>query len=177
MPAFPRYGAFAFALALAAVGPARAVAQGDVPFARLALLGGQLHYRVPEAHDDAMVAVRLAAPLVAAGQRHWLVEPGASYGWYESSDGTRRHVFVAELQVQFQAGSAAVQPYVGVGGGFALTQVDTTLHTKPTASASAGVRAGLTESLGVLGEVRFRRLEFFRDWTRELTVGLYASWR
>jgi hypothetical protein len=157
--------------------PPRVLAQREVPFARLALLGGQLHYRLPESRNDALLALRLAAPLMPLGQRRWLVEAGVSYGWYKGGLGQRRHVFITELQLQAHSGARLLQPYLGIGGGLGLTQVDSSLQTRATLSASAGMRADLTESLGVLGELRLRQLGFFRDWTRELTMGVYASWR
>ena len=175
MPCAPRWNVLWLILGIA--GPPRALAQHEVPFARLALLGGQLHYRLPEPQNDAILALRLAAPLVPLGLRHWVVEPGVSYGWYKGSSGQRRHMLITELQLQAQSGTSPVQPYLGIGGGVGLTHVDSTMQARVTLSASAGVRADLMESLGVLGEVRLRRLGPFRDWTREVTVGLYASFR
>jgi hypothetical protein len=162
---------------LGAAGPEQVRAQREVPFAQLALLGGQLHYRLQEPRNDAMLALRLAAPLVPLGPRHWLVEPGVSYGWYKGSSGQRRHVLVTEVQLQVQSGTWPLQPYLGIGGGLGFTHVDSTMQARLTLSASAGVRADLMESLGVLGELRLRRLALFRDWTREVTIGLYASFR
>lgn len=164
-------------LLLLMVGAPPAAAQQEVPFAQLALLGGQLHYKLADSRNDGMLALRLAAPLVPLGMEHWLVEPNVSYGRFEGSTGQRQHVFVAEVQVQLQSGISPVRPYLGVGGGMALNRVDSTLHVRPTVSADVGVRADLAESFGVLGELRLRRLGLFQGWTREITVGVYGAWR
>jgi hypothetical protein len=154
-----------------------ALAQGEAPFARLALLGGQLRYRLPETRNGALLALRLAASLAPLGTRHWLLEPSVSYGSFRATPGQRRHVVVSEVELQAQSGTALFEPYVGIGGGLGLTRVDSTTLVRLTLSASAGVRWDVLESMGVLGEVRLRRLGLFQGWTRELTAGLYASFR
>lgn len=154
-----------------------ALAQDEAPYARLAIMGGQLRYRLPEARNDALVALRLPAALAPLGGSHWLLEPGMSYGWYRGNIGDRRHTAIGELQLQFQTGTSRLQPYVGVGGGVGVTRIDSTTLVRPTLSASAGLRVDLLRGLGIIGELRLRRLGLFRDWTRELTAGLYAAFR
>jgi hypothetical protein len=163
-------------LTAAAAAPG-AAAQSGVPPAPLTLAGGQLHYTQGATRNGALLALRLASPLAPLGVRRWLLEPGVSYGWYRGDAGQRRHVFVAELQLQAQSGTAPLQPYLGVGGGFGLTRVDSATSARLTLSASAGLRWSVLDDVGVVGELRLRRLAFFQGWARELTAGLYAPIR
>jgi hypothetical protein len=158
-------------------GPVRA--QDEVPPVPFGLAVGQLHSTTAgqPRQSERMWALRLASPLVPLGVRHFLVEPGMSYGGFLESNGLPRHLFVMEVQVQFQSGTPPFQPYVGVGGGLGLTRASSHTKTKGTFSASAGVRLDVTHNLGAVGELRFRRIGFFEGWSRELTLGVYATLR
>ena len=140
----------------------------------LSFTGGVMRYTLGDTRDGAIVAIRLASPIVPLGRNHWLVEPGGSYGWYRTADGDLRHVFIPEVQLQLQAGLRGLQPYVGGGGGLAFTHVDSTTTTKLTASAAAGLRIMLG-SWGIAGEARFRSLHLFDKGSRELTVSLFRQ--
>lgn len=169
-----RGGAAAFALLVIALPTAQARAQEEAEPAPLAVVGGQLHYHLPEAGNGGLIAARLAAPLAPLGVRHWLLEPSMGYGWYHGVDSLLHHVLLMEMQVQVQAGRDPVRPYVGVGGGLSALRIDSTTHLQLTFSASGGVRLRLLRDLGVAGEVRVRRHDLFGGWTRELTVGLFG---
>lgn len=160
-------------LGLLCLGSGRLMAQTVMP-PLISVVGGQMRYTLADTRTDALIGLRLASPLVPLGRRHWLIEPGIAYGWYRADDATRRHVFVGELQLQLQAGPRAVQPYVGGGGGLAITRVDSTSISKLTASAAAGLRISLG-GWGIAGEVRFRSLKLFQKTTRELTVSLFRE--
>jgi hypothetical protein len=140
----------------------------------LSFTGGVMRYTLGDTRDGALVAIRLASPIVPLGRNHWLVEPGGSYGWYRTADGDLRHVFIPEVQLQLQAGPRGLQPYVGGGGGLAFTHVDSTTTTKLTASAAAGLRIMLG-SWGIAGEARFRSLHLFDKGSREFTVSLFRQ--
>ncbi len=140
----------------------------------ISVVGGQMRYSLADTRTDALVALRLASPLVSLGRRHWLIEPGMSYGWYRADDATRRHVFVGEIQLQFQAGPRAIQPYVGGGGGLTISRVDSTSINKFTASAAAGLRLNAA-GWGIAGEIRIRALKLFQGTTRELTISLFRE--
>ena len=140
----------------------------------LSFSGGVMRYTLGDTRDGALVAIRLASPIVPLGRNHWLIEPGGSYGWYRTADGDLRHVFIPEVQLQLQAGPRGLQPYVGGGGGLAFTHVDSTTTTKLTASAAAGLRIMLG-SWGIAGEARFRSLHLFDKGSRELTVSVFRQ--
>ena len=140
----------------------------------LSLSAGQMRYTMSSTRTGTLVALRLASPIVPLGRRNWLLEPGAAYVWYRADDGSRRHLFVPEVQVQLQVGPPGIQPYVGVGGGLATTRVDTVRTTKLTASAAAGLRL-LLGGWGIAGELRVRSLSLFQGTTRELTVSLFRK--
>lgn len=155
------------------VSAAAATAQTVMPPV-LSFTGGVMRYTLGDTRDGAIVAIRLASPIVPLGRNHWLVEPGGSYGWYRTGNGDLRHVFIPEVQLQLQAGPRGLQPYVGGGGGLAFTHVDSTTTTKLTASAAAGLRIMLG-SWGIAGEARFRSLHLFDKGSRELTVSLFRQ--
>ncbi|HJP56920.1 MAG TPA: hypothetical protein VJ847_07840 [Gemmatimonadales bacterium] len=138
------------------------------------LTGGAMRYTLGARRDGALAALRLASPIVPLGRNHWLVEGGAGYAWYRAADGDLRHLFVPELQLQLQVGPRAVQPYVGAGGGLALTRVDSTTTTKLTASAAVGVRL-YAGGWGIGGEIRFRSRTVFDQSPRELTISLFRQ--
>jgi len=140
----------------------------------LSFTGGVMRYTLGDTRDGAIVAIRLASPIVPLGRNHWLIEPGGSYGWYRTADGDLRHVFIPEVQLQLQAGPRGLQPYIGGGGGLAFTHVDSTTTTKLTASAAAGLRIMLG-SWGIAGEARFRSLHLFDKGSRELTVSVFRQ--
>jgi hypothetical protein len=166
---------------LLAGGVRSASAQEELQAAPFALVGGPTHYSLHDRRAGGLIALRLASPLAPLGTHHWLLEPSLEYGWYRADSGQRHHVFVPEMQLQVQGGTSPVQPYAGVGGGFALNGGDSTatgrnpisLHL--TFSAGVGIRLAIAQGLGLVGELRVRRLALFRGWTRELTAGLFAA--
>jgi len=160
------------AAAASLAGPS-AVAQSVMPPV-LSFTGGAMRYTLGDERDGALAALRLASPIVPLGRNHWLLEGGAAYAWYRTSDGDLRHVFIPELQVQVQAGPRMLQPYVGGGGGLAFTRVDSSTVTKLTASAAVGLRVMLG-SWGIAGEARFRSLHLFDRAPRELTVSIFRQ--
>ena len=161
------------ALILSCSGARPVVAQAVMP-PLLSVGGGVMRYTLGQPRDGAIVALRLASPIVPLGRNHWLIEPGAAYEWYRTVDGDLRHAFIPELQLQFQAGPRTVQPYIGGGGGIAFSRVDSTTTSRLTASAAAGIRIMLG-SWGVAGEARFRSLHLFDKGTRELTISIFRQ--
>ncbi len=171
----PGIGAASIAIAIAiAIGvPAPLSAQSVMP-PIISATGGAMRYTLGARRDGALAALRLASPVVPLGRNHWLIEGGAAYAWYRAADNDLRHLFIPELELQLQAGPRAVQPYVGGGGGLALTRVDSTTTTKLTASAAVGVRLYLG-GWGIGGEIRFRSLPLFDRSPRELTISLFRQ--
>ncbi len=151
--------------------PHAARAQADPP-PFVSLGAGQMHYDLGGLRNGTLIALRLGSPLVPLGQRHWLVEPGITYGWYQNAGGQHLHLFLPELQLQFQYVGGPVAPYIGAGGGFGLTRVDTVSSTYWTASAAGGVRLRLGAGWGLAGELRLRTISLFTSRTTELTLAL-----
>jgi hypothetical protein len=161
-------------LAVAAC-PLRLQAQVELAPAWITISGGVQRYRTSELtprRSGALAALRLASPLVPLGIEHWLVEGGLSYGWYRADDGDLRHLFIPELQLQWQFAAGVVHPYVGVGGGLGFTRGGSTKQFLVTGSASGGVRFLFDGSWNMMFEGRLRRINVFRGVTPELTVGL-----
>ncbi len=112
-----------------------------------------------------------------------VLEASVGYGRYRIDSGQRRHLLVAEAQVQVQTGgNQRAQLFAGVGGGLGVRRSDSTAShprgTFPvnlTFSASAGGRLLIAQNWGAVGELRLRRITLFRGWTRELTVGLFVT--
>ena len=161
------------AAAAPALRPAALGAQGVMP-PILEVTGGAMRYTLGDRRDGALIALRLASPVVPLGRKHWLLEGGAAYAWYRAADGDLRHLFLPEVQLQLQGGPRAVQPYVGGGGGLAFTRVDSTTTTKLTASAAVGLRL-YAGGWGIGGEIRFRSLTLFDRSPRELTISIFRQ--
>ena len=99
------------------------------------------------------------------------------------SPSERTHVGMLDLQAQLQLPLRHVQPYAGAGIGWVryLSARPAMEKTKPSASASVGLRVSATRSMLIRVDYRFREWRdpadagFWRD-TRELTVGVGWHW-
>lgn len=159
----------------------RAEAQLEFPSALLTLAGGPTNYSLHGEHRAGVIVLRLASPLVPLGTDHWWIEPSWGYESFRSDSGQLHHVFVSEVQVQAHTGTLRVQPYAGLGGGFALS-AGTPTHSGAhpivvhlTFSAGAGLRVAAAQGWGLVGDFRLRQVALFRGWSGELTAGLFAS--
>jgi hypothetical protein len=151
---------------------AKASAQ-DVPLPLIEFVGGQMRYELQAPRNGTVFALRVASPLIPLGERNWLLEPSVGYGWYRAVGGQLHHFAESEMQIQLHPDIDRLQPYVGLGGGFALTRADSTVAIHLTGSASVGLRFGATDNWGLAGELRLRALDLFRGTTREMTVSVF----
>jgi hypothetical protein len=154
----------------------------------LSVGAGAMHYDLEGGSGwGPLVNARWSIPFGTA----FRAELGGSAAWARQSfDGTQqiqaqsegeRGLIVAapEAMLQLGLGTAAVAPYVGVGGALFLDRADrqdgSTLGPKFGPSAAIGVRAMLANQLGLVAEVRGRTVgtDFDRR-TAEMSLGL--SW-
>jgi hypothetical protein len=143
----------------------------------VSMSGGAFAYDLSGTGTVPMLAVRAELPLT----RFTLVEGGLTAARPDQQFGARTTFLAPEAQLQLQLPLAGgrVAPYLGAGAGAALdfrgrqfggTQADL------TASAAGGLRAWLTEQVGLRAEMRVRGIgRGFTGSAAEWTLG--AAWR
>ena len=151
----------------------------DAPLRRpaVSISGGAFSYDLSGTGTAPMLAVRAELPLT----RFALVEGGLTAARPDQQFGARTTFLApeAQLQLQLPVAGGRVAPYVGAGAGAAFdlrrdrfggTQVDLTV------SGAGGLRAWLTEQVGLRAELRVRGVgRGFTGSAAEWTLG--ASWR
>lgn len=171
------------AAALIVVGlPATAHGQDavtDAPPRRpaVSLSGGAFAYDLSGTGTVPMLALRAELPLA----RFALVEGGLMAARPDQQFGARTTFLApeAQLQVQLPLAGGRVAPFLGVGAGAAFDLRERRFggtRADPTVSGAGGVRAWLTEQVGVRAELRVRGIgRGFAGSAAEWTLG--ASWR
>lgn len=156
----------AYALSLAAVGPA--TAQG-LERGYVSVLVGPSPYDLAGTGTGLAVNAGLAWRPLA---RVLVIEPGVGFFTYRPQLAADRVGFLMpEISVQAEARLGAVRPYVGGGTGAAWrisggsSRWDWTLH------ALAGLRVDLTPDWGLRGEMRLRSIDPWAANTVDLGVG------
>jgi hypothetical protein len=159
------------AVALLAAAAAPAHAQIGAP-ARpsLSIAGGISQFDLSGTGTAPVVTARVDYPL----GRVLLAEGGVAVARPDQQFGSRTTLVVPEVGLQLQY-PARVAPYLGVGVGSALDfrrERDGGTVGDPTVSGAAGVRAWVTDRLGLRGELRVRGIgRNFAGSTAEWTVG------
>lgn len=145
--------ALAASATLLALAPALSAAQ-TARRPALSVGAGVSQYDLSGTGTAPMLSARVDYPL----RRALLLEAGLSAARPEQQFGGRSTLLVPELGVQLQY-PARVAPYLGLGVGAAVDVRSGRAggaRTDLTASGAAGVRAWLTDRLGVRGELRVR---------------------
>ena len=167
--------------AFLAVGvPAAARAQGGTEPAAarrpaVSVSAGAFQYDLSGTGTAPMLAVRAEYPLA----RYALVEGGLTAARPEQQFGRTSTFLAPEAQLQAQLPLGRVAPYIGVGAGAAFdSRGDAFGGTRSdlTVSGAGGLRAQLTEQVGVRAELRVRGIGTgFTGSAAEWTLG--AAWR
>jgi hypothetical protein len=165
MPHRPVLGAALLALVL----PSIAAGQ------QLSLMGGVAEYDLSGVETSNVWAARVAFPV----EPFFIVEPAVSYIHTSQAFG-RSDLWMPEVQLQAHVILGPAAPYLGVGVGAAIEEVDDVEgvegETDFTTSVAAGVRWGVLETIGLRVEGRIRGIEY--DWVgtvSELTAGVVVA--
>jgi hypothetical protein len=157
------------AVLLALVSPSIAAGQ------QLSLMGGVAEYDLSGVETSNVWAARAAFPV----EPFFLVEPAVSYIHTSQSFG-RSDLWMPEVQLQAHLILGPAAPYLGVGLGAAIDDVEHVEgvedETDFTTSVAAGVRWGLLEKIGLRVEGRIRGIEY--DWVgtvSEVTAGVVVA--
>jgi hypothetical protein len=109
---------------------------------------------------------------------HLLIEGGSVFAWPDQRIGRTTYI-IPEAQLQYRWQLGRFMPFVGGGAGAALDFRDRLIggtQTDLALSTGGGLRARLTESLGIRGEFRLRGLgRDFSGSASELRAGVFWS--
>jgi hypothetical protein len=157
-----------------ALAPAANLGAQDTPLARrVAVVAGPAEYDLAGTGWSWTAAARIGIPLTSA----LVLEPGLGFFTYSSQFFQDRISFLLpEVTLQLQYPGQRVQPYLGVGAGAAYMiegydhslvpgwglNLDAEPRIEPSAHAAVGLRAGVVQNWGVVGEARVRNISFFK---------------
>ena len=157
---------------------ARAQSVAESPAPRrpaISVSAGAFQYDLSGTGTAPMVAVRAERPLA----RYALVEGGLTLARPEQQFGGTTTFLVPEAQLQAQLPLGRVAPYLGVGAGAAFDRRGDGFggtRSDLTVSGAGGLRAQLTDQVGLRAELRVRGIGTgFTGSAAEWTVG--AAWR
>ena len=151
------------------------LAAQDRPSTReFAIVAGPANYDLAGTGWSWAAAARLGIPLTSVLR----LEPGLEFFTYSSQFLDRVSFLLPEVTLQVQYPGQWMQPYLGVGAGAAYLieghdqplgapwddfYLDTEdPRIEPSAHAAVGLRAGVAQNWGVLGEARVRNISFFK---------------
>ena len=146
---------------------------GEAKAQSIAVSSGVLNYDLSGTGNTASIAVTVDRAIIG----NWLAEGGLTYARPTQQFRDRTNFFLPEAQVQYQFPIGRFAPFVGGGAGAAIDIRDELFggtRTDLALSAGGGVRATLTETLGLRGDFRLRGIgSHFSGSVAELRGGIY----
>jgi len=136
----------------------------------LTVAAGVSQFDLPGTGSTAVYAARVEQPV----RRALIVEGGVAVARPDQQFGARSTLIIPELGVQAQL-PGTIAPYLGLGVGAAIDRRPSSAggtQSDVTASGAVGVRAWVTERVGLRGELRVRGIGTgFEGSTAEWTLG------